>query len=236
MTSDPSLRDDRQLLNNLPLVSKILLGFSMYVPFSWFKKAVFTLLGAHIGKNVYFGPGSLLISSDFHNVTIGDGAFIAPGVMIQVNHLSIGSHSKIGYQCLLVGDQLSIGSGCNISNRSFIESSYAPVSIGNSVTVAASVIISSHDGAYQQTHNLQMKKKPISINDRAFIGNNATILSGVVIGEQAIVGAGAVVTKSVEPGMVVAGVPARVIKNCAGNRDDNEIHVDNFKEIDSEER
>ena len=98
MTSDPPTRDDRQLLNNLPIASKILLGFSMYVPFSWFKKVVFTLLGEHIGKNVYFGPGSLMISSDFHNIGIGDGAFIAPGVMIQVNHLAIGAHTTIGYQ------------------------------------------------------------------------------------------------------------------------------------------
>lgn len=219
MTSDSSSRDDRQLLNNLPLAAKILLGFSMYVPFSWFKKAVFTLLGAHIGKNVHFGPGSLLISGDFPAVTIGEGAYIAPGVIMHVNHLAIGAHSTIGYQCLLVGDHMSIGSGCNISNRSFIESSYAPVSIGDSVTLGAQVIISSHDGAYRQTYGHQMKKLPITIKNRAFIGNGAIILPGVVIGEQAIVGAGAVVTKSVEPGMVVAGVPARVIKSCGENQD-----------------
>jgi acetyltransferase-like isoleucine patch superfamily enzyme len=66
-----------------------------------------------------------------------------------------------------------------------------------------------------------MKKEPVSIKERAFIGNNAIILPGVVIGEQAIVGAGAVVTKSVGPKMVVAGIPARVMKNCANNRECN---------------
>ena len=205
MASDPSLRDDRQLLDNLHLAPKVLLGFSMYIPFSWFKKAVFKLLGANIGKNVYFGPGSMLISSDFHNVTLGDDVFVAPGVMIHVNHLSVGAEFTIGYQCLLVGNHMSIGSGCNINNRSFIESSYAPISIGNSVTIAASCIISSHDGSYRQTYGLQMKKESIFIKDRAFIGNNAIILPGVVIGEQAIVGAGAVVTKNVESRVVVAG-------------------------------
>jgi|GEM_PF-1476437 acetyltransferase-like isoleucine patch superfamily enzyme len=221
MTSDSLVRDDRNILNNLDIFKKILLGCSMYIPFSWFKKTVFKVLGAQIGKNVYFGPGSLLISGDFHNVILGDDVFVAPGVMMHVNHLSVGAQSTIGYQCLLVGDHLSIGSGCNISNRSFIESTYAPVSIGNNVTIAASCIISSHDGAYRQTHGLPMKKEPVSIKERAFIGNNAIILPGVVIGEQAIVGAGAVVTKSVGPKMVVAGIPARVMKNCANNRECN---------------
>jgi acetyltransferase-like isoleucine patch superfamily enzyme len=66
-----------------------------------------------------------------------------------------------------------------------------------------------------------MKKGPVSIKDRAFIGNNAIILPGVVVGEQAIVGAGAVVTKSVEAKAVVAGIPARVMKNYIAKQDDN---------------
>lgn len=214
MTSDASVRDDRDFLNNLPFVTKILLGCSLYIPFSWFKKTVLKFLGAEIGKNVYFGPGSLLISGDFHNITLGENVFVAPAVMMQVNHLSVGAQSTIGYQCLLVGDQIHIGSGCNISNRSFIEASYAPVSIGNNVTIAASCIISSHDGAYSQAYGLPMKKGPVTVKNRAFIGNNAIILSGIEIGERAIVGAGAVVTRSVEPDVVVAGIPARVIRNC----------------------
>jgi acetyltransferase-like isoleucine patch superfamily enzyme len=221
MTSDSLVRDDRNILNNLHIFKKILLGCSMYIPFSWFKITVLKILGAEIGKNVYFGPGSLLISGDFHNVRPGNDVFVAPGVMMHVNHLSVGAQSTIGYQCLLVGEHMSIGSGCNISNRSFIESTYAPVSIGNNVTIAASCIISSHDGAYRQTYGLPMKKGPVSIKDRAFIGNNAIILPGVVVGEQAIVGAGAVVTKSVEAKAVVAGIPARVMKNYIAKQDDN---------------
>jgi UDP-2-acetamido-3-amino-2,3-dideoxy-glucuronate N-acetyltransferase len=223
MTTDSMVRDDRDLVQNLSLIAKMLLGFSVYIPFSWIKKAVYTILGAQIGKNVYFGPGSLLISNDFHNVRLGDSVFVAPGVMIRVNHLFVGAQSTIGYQCLLVGDHMSIGSRCNISNRAFIESSYAPVSIGNNVTIAASCIISSHDGAYRQVYGLPMKKEPVSIKDMAFIGNGAIILPGVEIGERAIVGAGAVVTKSVDAGVVVAGVPARVIKKCVDILNNNEI-------------
>ena len=231
MISTPSLNDDRQILNNLSFNTKILLGFSMYIPFSWFKKRVYKVLGAHIGKKVYFGPGSMLISSDFNNVTIGDDTFVAPGVMMSVNHLFIGTGSSIGYQCLLVGDYMSIGSGCNISSRSYIESSYAPITIGNAVTIGASAIISSHDGAYRQTFGFEMKKKPISIKNGAFIGNNSIILPGIEIGERAIIGAGAVVTRSVESMVVVAGVPARKIKNCPDNQDTTDVFHDNLNKI-----
>lgn len=55
---------------------------------------------------------------------------------------------------------------------------------------------------------------PTVIKRGASIGSNATILCGVTIGERAIVGAGAVVTRDVPPGAVVAGVPARVIRRA----------------------
>ena len=56
------------------------------------------------------------------------------------------------------------------------------------------------------------KHAPIKICDNAWIGMNAIILKGVEIGEGAIVGAGSVVTKNVEPWTMVAGNPARVVK------------------------
>jgi acetyltransferase-like isoleucine patch superfamily enzyme len=60
-----------------------------------------------------------------------------------------------------------------------------------------------------------MKKAPIVIRRRAFIGNNAIVLPGIEIGEKAIVGAGAVVTRRVEGQSIVGGVPATVIRQCA---------------------
>jgi acetyltransferase-like isoleucine patch superfamily enzyme len=52
---------------------------------------------------------------------------------------------------------------------------------------------------------------PTYIRKGASIGSSATILCGVTIGENAIIGAGAVVTKDVPPGVTVAGVPARLV-------------------------
>lgn len=212
MYHDHNIRDGRHKFGKMGLIKKLLLGSAMYFPSSTFKKLVFKMLGADIGKNVVFSIGSLILSKDYHNVHIADGIFVAPGVMIHVNRLSVGKNTHIGFQSLLVGESLDIGISCNISNRTFIECSYSPVVIEDDVTIGASVIISSHDGAYRQTHGLDMKSAPILIKKRAFIGNNAIILPGIEIGEKAIVGAGAVVTKDVEGMVVVGGVPAKIIK------------------------
>jgi acetyltransferase-like isoleucine patch superfamily enzyme len=207
-----NLRNDKEMLGNISITKKILLGVSMYVPSSALKKAIFRTLGAKVGKNVYFGPGSLLMSNSFRDVSIGNNVFVAPGALINVNKIVIGDGSHIGYQCLLVGESLQIGTGCNFSNRTFIESSYSPVTIEDYVTIGASAMISSHDGSYKQAQGMEMKSAPIMIRKRAFIGNNAIVLPGIEIGEKAIVGAGAVVTKNVERMAVVGGVPAKILQ------------------------
>jgi len=212
MSEDLTARDDRQVLNSLHIVPKILLGISYYIPSAGIKKMILRLLGASIGNNVYLGPGSLIVSRSFKGVQIGDDVFIAPGTMIFVNSLSVGEKTNIGYQSLLVGDSLSIGSRCNISNRAFIECTYAPVVLENNVTLGGSVMISSHDGSYRQTYGLSMKSGEIVIKERAFIGNNAILLPGIEIGERVIIGAGAVVTKSVKEDKIVVGVPAKEIQ------------------------
>jgi len=212
MTERQNERDDRQTLNNIGFAKKILLGLSMYIPSSTFKKTVLKLLGAHVGKNVYFGPGSLVLSNDYTGVHIEDNVFVAPGALINVNKITIGKNSHLGYQCLMVGESLKIGSRCNISNRTFIECSYSSITLEDDVTIGASAMISSHDGAYKQVYGFEMKAAPIFIRKKAFIGNNAIVLPGVVIDEKAIVGAGAVVTKDVFPNSVTVGVPARELK------------------------
>jgi acetyltransferase-like isoleucine patch superfamily enzyme len=55
--------------------------------------------------------------------------------------------------------------------------------------------------------------RPVMIGDDVWIGRHATILKGVTIGDRSIVGAGAVVTRSVPPDVVVAGNPARVVRS-----------------------
>ena len=77
--------------------------------------------------------------------------------------------------------------------------------------------------------NEQIQNPPIMIKDRAWIGANATILTGVTIGKNAVVAAGAVVTKDVPDNCMVGGVPAKIIKEIDQN---SEIGFDlNSKEI-----
>lgn len=59
-------------------------------------------------------------------------------------------------------------------------------------------------------------QNPVHIGKNVWIGSNSTVLPGITIGENAVVGAGSVVTKDVPPMTVVAGNPARIIKEIGG--------------------
>jgi galactoside O-acetyltransferase len=118
-----------------------------------------------------------------------------------------------------------------IGNRSFIGKSLLSISesitIGDDVMISWGATITDHDSHSTQfsirSNDVQKWKngvkewngvsiRPVIINDKSWIGFNAILLKGVVIGEGAVVAAGSVVTKDVEPWTMVAGNPARVIK------------------------
>ena len=112
-------------------------------------------------------------------------------------HLSIGEDTIIGEQVILDG-------------RTQLPNSQGGLTIGNHVDIASQVMIwtSEHD-----LHDAQFKpiEDKVVIEDYVFIGPRAIILPGVTIGRGAVVAAGAVVTKSVEPGTIVGGIPAKPI-------------------------
>ena len=87
--------------------------------------------------------------------------------------------------------------------------------IGDRVAIAQRVLIilTSHPNASRLRQRVGEVRGAVVIHDDAWIGAGAIILPGVTIGEQAIVGAGSVVTRDVPPGAVVAGNPARVLKS-----------------------
>jgi acetyltransferase-like isoleucine patch superfamily enzyme len=97
---------------------------------------------------------------------------------------------------------------------------YGPVSIGHHVMVAPNVMIAGGNHG-TKLNGVPMTLQPceargILIGDDVWIGANAVIVDGVEIGSGAVVAAGAVVTKNVPPNVVVAGVPARVIRERSG--------------------
>ncbi len=204
--------NDPRDIKNISLKNKMVIGLAMFCPFSGFKKFLYKMMGAKIGKNVFFGPQSVIISNNYHNVNIGNNVFFSLGVAITADELAIGDNTHIGYQALMTGKKIHIGKNCNINNRAFIEAYYAPVIIEDNVTIAGSAMISSHDGSFMNVLGKEMIAKQITLKKKCFIGNNAVVLPGITINEKAIVGAGAVVTKDVEKRTIVVGVPAKAIR------------------------
>jgi len=111
------------------------------------------------------------------------------------------------------GNLIALGEYCSMLGGTVI-SDPTLTRIGNNVHFSNCAIIG-HDGSVammEKAYNVKIDAiGPIDIRDNVFVGYGAIVLSGVTIGPDAIVAAGAVVTKDVPPDSVVAGVPARVI-------------------------
>ncbi|WP_295747250.1 DapH/DapD/GlmU-related protein [uncultured Limosilactobacillus sp.] len=110
---------------------------------------------------------------------------------------------------VLNGSQVKIGQNTHLNYNTTMMSS-APITIGDNVKIAANCQFLANN------HDLYDREKllcaPITIANNAWLGAGVTVLAGVTIGENAVVGAGAVVTKDVAPNIIVAGVPAKIIK------------------------
>lgn len=106
---------------------------------------------------------------------------------------------------ITVGKGVFINEGCCFQDQGGIE-------IGNNALIGQQVVIATlnHDLAPDKRAN--MIPAPVKIGNNVWIGAHATILAGVTIGDNAVVAAGAVVTKDVPANAVVGGVPAKIIK------------------------
>ncbi|MCH7964076.1 MAG: N-acetyltransferase [Bacteroidetes bacterium] len=134
---------------------------------------------------------------------------------------SIDDNTKIG-TFVEIQKNASIGKNCKISSHTFIcEGVYIEdnVFVGHNVTF----INDKHPRSVNEDETMQTESNweviETFVKKGASIGSSSTILCGVTIGENAIVGAGAVVTKDVPPNTIVAGVPAKIIKEIAATAD-----------------
>ena len=160
------------------------------------RSAFWRAQGMHIGKRVRFSRMEVTWP---HKISLGNGCSLEHGTYLNAaGPYSEGVSIEIGEGCF-------IGTGCefNITSR---------LTIGRCSLIAAVTRIIDHN--HGTLPEFLMKDQPetsapVTIGDDVWIGANVVILQGVSIGKGAIVAAGSVVTRSVAPYTVVAGVPAQ---------------------------
>lgn len=128
-------------------------------------------------------------------------------------HYAIGRESSMHMGVFVTGTHIVIGDNVVINRRVYLDGRIG-IRIKNNVSISPEVYIISmeHDA---NDPNFSTQGEEVIIDDHVWVGVRAIILPGIHIGEGAVIGAGAVVTKDVEPYHIVAGVPARKI----GERD-----------------
>jgi UDP-2-acetamido-3-amino-2,3-dideoxy-glucuronate N-acetyltransferase len=152
----------------------------------------------------------MMIADD---VRLGRGVVVHHPEMVNLYGCSVGAESRIG-TFVEIQRGARIGERCKISSHSFI---CEGVCIEDGVFVGHGVVFinDAYPGAVTSSGQLQTDADwtvvPTWVKTQASIGSNATILCGITIGENALVGAGAVVTQDVPDYAIVAGVPAKVI-------------------------
>jgi acetyltransferase-like isoleucine patch superfamily enzyme len=147
-----------------------------------------------------------------NNVKIGENVKIYD--FVNAYNCEINDNSKIG-TFVEIQKNAFIGKNCKISSHTFICEGVTiedDVFIGHNVSFINDMFPKAvnADGSIQIEEDWELKTT--LVKKRASIGTSATILGGLTIGENSLVGAGSVVTKDVPSNVVVAGNPARIIK------------------------
>lgn len=177
--------------------------------------------GARIGDFVILGEWPEDEESHRPELILGQAAVIRSHTVIYAG-VTAGANFQTGHSAL-VRNNCRIGDNVSIGSHSIVEHT---VHIGNGVRIHSGVFIPEltvledncwigprvvfTNAPHPRCVNLPECLAGVTVKRGAKIGANVTLLPGIVIGENSLVGAGAVVTKDVPPGMVVTGAPARV--------------------------
>ena len=150
----------------------------------------------HRGRHSIIYSSVRMDTPPFRKFSLGEDSVIESFACINnaVGDIVIGNHSRVGIHSTVIG----------------------PVSIGSHVQLAQGVVVTGLNHIFSNPSipiDMQgVETKMVEISDDVWIGANATILPGVKIGQHCVVAAGAVVCSDVPAHCVVAGVPAKVIK------------------------
>jgi acetyltransferase-like isoleucine patch superfamily enzyme len=179
---------------------------------------------AVVGKQPALSPRSTAKREELPPAEIGDGTIVATGAVVFAG-AKIGARVILGDQScvrerVVVGDDVVIGRGSLVENDTTIgamtkiqaEAYITAYSTLEEHVFIAPCVVTTNDNFMGRTERRRQLIEGPTIRRGARIGGGAVLLPGVEIGEEAFVGAGAVVTKDVQARMVVVGNPARVMR------------------------
>ena len=160
----------------------------------------------HRGKHSVIHRSVRMDTPPYRQFRLGDYSVIESFVCINnaVGDVIIGNYTRIGLHNTIIGP---VGLHNTI---------IGPVTIGNHVNLAQGITVTALNHNFEDSEKRideqGVSTTPVTISDDVWIGANAVILPGVHIGQHCVVAAGAVVTKDVPDHSLVAGVPAKIIK------------------------
>lgn len=148
-----------------------------------------------------------------HAVRIGDhvSCYAGCSFAIGVNgSCAIGDFTLLNGALIMAEERIEIGSHCLVSwNVGIADSDFHPLEPAQRLVDSRALAPFYQD----RPERPKLVTAPVIIGDNVWIGMNAVILKGVTIGENSVVAAGAVVTKTVPPNVVVAGNPAQIVRS-----------------------
>jgi len=180
--------------------------------------------GAVVGKQPTLSPRSTAKREELRPAELGAGTVVSTGAIVFAG-TTLGSGVIVGDQACVrervaIGDDVVIGRGSLIENDTTVGArtriqAHAYITAYSTleaeVFIAPCVVTTNDDFMGRTERRRELVKGP-TIRRRARVGGGAVLCPGVEIGEEAFVGAGAVVTKDVPPRVVVVGNPARVLR------------------------
>jgi acetyltransferase-like isoleucine patch superfamily enzyme len=184
---------------------------------------------AVVGKQPSLSPRSTAKREPLEPTVIGDGTIVSTGAVVFAG-TKVGARVILGDQScvrerVVVGDDVVIGRGSLVENDTTIgaltkiqaEAYITAYSTLEDNVFIAPCVVTTNDNFMGRTEKRHDLIKGPTIRRGARIGGGAVLLPGIEIGAEAFVGAGAVVTKNVEPRMLVVGNPARVMRPVAAD-------------------
>jgi acetyltransferase-like isoleucine patch superfamily enzyme len=190
-------------------------------------EGVRVLENAVIGKQPALGPKSTATREPLAPTVIGDGTIVSTGAIVFAG-AEIGGGCILGDQScvrerVVIADDVVVGRGSLVENDTTIGSG-TRIQAGAYVTAYSTLeedvfiapcVVTTNDNFMGRTERRKELMRGPTIRRGARIGGGAIICPGLEIGEEAFVGAGAVVTKDVPPRKLVVGNPARVLREVA---------------------